>query len=189
MNRQKLLALSIVLLAAVLVSPRELRADSLNVTLVQVSQTVAQGTTVVTFYATITNPSTTDTVYLNGTGGGTGSPDLTLDDSPFDLNAPFFLAPLASSGAIPFALFNVDLDPGTPAGIYNEASNIFSITGGPDGGAGTDFDDLADVPFSITVTGSSTTAPEPGTNLLLVCGLALLALASQRTNRSPRQTT
>lgn len=188
MNRQKLLALSIVLLAAALVSPRELRADSLNVTLAQENQTVAEGTTVVTFYATITNPSSTDTVYLNGTGGGTGSPDLTLDDSPFDLNAPFFLAPLASSGATPFALFNVDLAFDTPADVYNEASNIFSITGGPDGGTDTEFDDLVDVPFSITVTGSSTTVPEPGTNLLLVCGLALLAIASLRTNRSPRET-
>lgn len=189
MNRQELLAVSIALLATVLVWPQRLRADSLNVTLVQANQTVAEGTTVVTFFATITNPSTTDTVYLNGTGGGTGSPDLTLDNSPFNTNAPFFLAPLASSGAIPFALFNVDLAPGTPAGIYDSSSNIFSITGGPDGGTNTEFDDLVDVNFSITVTGSSTGVPEPGTTLLLVCGLALLALASQRANRSLRETT
>jgi hypothetical protein len=45
-----------------------------------------------------------------------------------------------------------------------------------------------DLNFSITVSGSSTTVPEPGTTLLLVCGLALLALASRRANRSPRET-
>jgi hypothetical protein len=187
MNRQTVLASSIVLLAAVLVSPRELRADSLNVTPVQASQTVAQGTTVVTFYATITNPSTTDTVYLNGDSSSTGSPDLTLDDSPFNTNAPLFLPPLASSGGMPFALFNVDLALDTPAGTYD--SNTFSITGGPDGGTYTDFDDLVDVDFSVTVIGPASTVPEPGTSLLLVCGLALLASASRRTNRSPRETT
>jgi inosine-uridine nucleoside N-ribohydrolase len=46
-------------------APSALRADPLNVAVTQSSQTVTQGTLVVTFDATITNPSPTDTIWLN----------------------------------------------------------------------------------------------------------------------------
>lgn len=153
------------------------RADSLNVTLTQANQTVVLGTTTVAFDATISNPSSTDTIYLNGDSWTTSNLFLTVDDAPFFNNAPLFLDPGASSG--PFELFDVLLDPNTTAGDYS--LNFFSIFGGADGGAGTAFDDLVDANFSVDVT-SPVVTPEPGTLLLLASGLASLAFFRKRLN-------
>ncbi|MGA9882349.1 MAG: PEP-CTERM sorting domain-containing protein [Candidatus Acidiferrales bacterium] len=146
------------------------RADSLDVTLTEASQTVLQGTTVVEFDASILNPSTTDTVYLNADISTTDSLLVSVDDGPFFANAPYFLDPGASSGT--FALFNVDLPTDLADGTY---TGVFSILGGPDGGAGTASDDLADANFSVDVT-SLVPTPEPGTLILLLSGLLGLAL-------------
>jgi hypothetical protein len=67
------------------------RADSLDVTLIEADQTVVQGTTVVEFDASISNPSTTDTIYLNSDTSTTDSLLVSVDDNPFNVNAPFFL--------------------------------------------------------------------------------------------------
>ena len=49
------------------------RGDTLDVTLSQSSQTVNRGTTIVTFDATISNPSATDTIFLNADDSSTDS--------------------------------------------------------------------------------------------------------------------
>jgi hypothetical protein len=152
-----------------------LRADSLTVQLDQSTITVPVGTTEVTFSGTITNPSA-DTVYLNADSSETSSLLLTVDDTPFLTGAPLFLDSGDNSGDIP--LFNVFVDPSTTPGIY---TGLFSIQGGPDGGTSTDFTDLVDIPFTIDLT-PATSAPEPGTLLLLCCGLFVIA-ASHRRNR------
>ena len=63
-------------------------AQSLDVTLSDPTMTVTQGTTAVDFYATITDPSATATVYLNGDSSTTSTSFLTVDDTPFFNNAP-----------------------------------------------------------------------------------------------------
>lgn len=151
------------------------RADTISVTLTDANQTVVQGTSLVTFDATISNPSSTDTIYLNGDSSVTDSLLVTIDDSPFLANAPLFLDPGASSG--PFEIFDVNLPTNLAAGFY---SGTFSVLGGADGGAGTAFDDLADVNFSVNVTPTVAT-PEPGIVLLLGSGLAGLLLFHKRT--------
>lgn len=155
-----------------------LRADSLDVTLDQPTITVPVGTTEVTFSGTISNPSTTDTVYLNGDSSTTSSTLLTVDDTPFLTGAPLSLDPGDNSGDLP--LFNVFLDPTTTAGIY---TGVFTIEGGPDGGAGTDFSDLVDIPFTIDVT-SPVSAPEPGSLLMLGLGLLAIGVVRRRNRKS-----
>jgi hypothetical protein len=132
--------------------------------------TVLQGTTRVQFFATVSNPSLTDTVYLNfdQTSASTG---LTIDDSLFALNAPLFLSPGASSG--PFEIFDAMLSTNLAAGLY---TGTFTILGGPDGGTFTAGDDLADLNFSVTVTTPSTATPEPRTMVLLLCAFSLWGL-------------
>jgi hypothetical protein len=137
------------------------RADLL-VQLDQTSLTGAPGDTLM-FNATLLNTSSTDTIFLNGAGSTASSPFLSIDVSPFFLNAPLSLDPGASSG--PFVLFDVTIDPSAPDGPY--VGNLVSIQGGADGGA---FDDLADVPFDVTVQSSA--VPEPSTFPLLAVGVA-----------------
>jgi PEP-CTERM motif-containing protein len=152
------------------------KGDSLNVTLGQSTQTVLQGTTVVTFTGTILNPSSTDTVFLNADSSVTSSGLVSVDDSPFLLNPLLMsLNPLQSSGSV--LLFNIELPTNLTAGLYTGA---FLILGGPDGGAFSDFSDLADVNFAVDVTSPVVATPEPGTILLLTSGLAGLGLLRKR---------
>src|SRR5277367_4203547 len=106
MTTQKVIFTVLALAAAVYLAPST-RAQSLDVTLIDADQTVIQGTTVIDFEATVFNPSSTATIYLNDGSGTTSSPVLAVDDSPFFVNAPLSLAPGQSSG--PFELFAVDL--------------------------------------------------------------------------------
>jgi hypothetical protein len=132
-------------------------AQTLDVTLIDPNPVVTQGTTSIAFDATIFNPSTTDTIYLNGDAATTSSPFLTVDDTPFFNNAPLSLAPGQSSGKI--ELFDVDLAAATTTDTY--ALNTFSILGGADGGTFSLFNDLADAQFSVTVSSATTvSAPE-----------------------------
>jgi len=156
-----------------------LRADTLDVTLDQPTLTVPVGTTEVTFTGTISNPSTTDTVYLNGDNSTTSSTLLAVDDTPFStFIIPVSLGPGENSGDI--ELFNVLLDPSTPAGIY---TGVYTLSGGPDGGAGTDFSDLVDIPFTIDVE-SAVPAPEPGSYLMLGLGLLAIGLLRRRNRKA-----
>lgn len=169
MKRTKIMRLGLATLAA-LVLACGVRADSVDVSLTQTSQTAAPGSTI-TFDATITNLSSTDTVYLNGDSSVTSSTLLTVDDTPFLTNFPFWLDPSEASG--PFALFNVFIDPSTPDGTYD--FNSFSILGGLDGNT---FDTVGTADFSVTVA-SPVPTPEPGTLVLLLSGLLKIAMLTQ----------
>ncbi|MGA7914920.1 MAG: hypothetical protein WCA00_06770 [Candidatus Acidiferrales bacterium] len=158
------------------------RADSLDVTLMPASQTVVDGTLVVVFDGTITNPSATDTIWLNGDSTSTDSTLVSVDDLGL-INVPYFLDPGQSSGLI-VDLFEVDLDPALAPGTY---TGVYSILGGPDGGAGTDISDLADANFSVTVTPESAAAPEPNALLLLAAGLAALCAFRMRMKQGGNQ--
>jgi len=169
MNRTRTIVLATVV---VLFFASAARADSVDVELTQTSQTAAPGSTI-TFDATITNLSSTDTVFLNGDGSITSSPLLTVDDTPFLTNFPLSLDPSETSG--PFALFNVIIDPTIAPGTYD--FNSFSILGGADGSAS---DTIGTAEFSVTVATASP-VPEPGILGLLVVGLlGLGALGSLR---------
>jgi hypothetical protein len=141
-------------------------ADSIDVSLVQTSQTAAPGSTV-EFGATVTNLSTSDTVYLNGDGSVTTSPFLTVDDSPYLNNFPLFLDPSEVSG--PFALFDVIIDPSAAPGTYD--FNSFTITGGLNSSAS---DTLGAATFSVTVS-SRSSVPEPS-SLILIASTLIIAL-------------
>jgi hypothetical protein len=169
MKRSKIVHFVVAAIVVLFLVPAA-RADSVDVTLTQTSQTAPAGSTV-TFDATITNLSSTDTIYLNGDSFGTSSLLLTVDDSPYLMNFPVSLAPDEVSG--PFALFNVLIDPSTPSATYD--SNSFSILGGSDDTAS---DTIGTADFSVTVS-SATAAPEPDTALLLVSGLLIIGLLAQ----------
>lgn len=147
-------------------------ADSLAITLTESSQTVTQGTSVVAFDATVSNPlSNSDTLFLDSAGGSTSDASVLIDLTAFYLNAPLSLDPGQSSG--PFELFDVDLQ-SSASGMY---SGIFSIYDG----SGVD---IGDADFSVNVL-SPTTTPEPSTLVLYLFGLALvgIVLVSQKWRR------
>ncbi len=154
MIKQGLVFIAVTLAVTAGLAPAS-RAQTLDLTLLDASQTVTQGTSVVAFDATVFNASAA-TIYLNDASGTTSSSSLLVDDSPFFANAPLSLAPGQSSG--PFELFAVDLTRNTSAGSYS--GNDFQIQGGADGGTFTAFNDLADAKFSVTVASSPVAAPE-----------------------------
>jgi hypothetical protein len=53
--------------------------------------------------------------------------------------------------------------------------NSFSILGGPDGGTFTDFNDLGDVPFAVTVQSPSAATAEPNSFWLVLSGAITFA--------------
>jgi hypothetical protein len=133
-------------------------ADTVTVTLTDPVQFVG-GTAggMLTYDITVSAPDSNGaTVFLNGDSFNAGFP-LSLDDSDFFANAPFFLNPGDSDT---FDAFTITVAPGTTPGNY---SGTFTILGGADGGAG---DDLGIVTFTTGVT------PEPSSFILLGTGLA-----------------
>lgn len=161
MKRTKMMRLGLATLAILILSCRA-QADSVGVSLTLTSQTAAPGS-MITFDATITNLSSTDTIYLNGDSSVTSSALLTVDDTPFLTNFPFWLDPAEASG--PFALLNVLIDPSTPEGTYD--LNSFSILGGLDGDT---WDILSTTNFSVTVA-NVTPTPEINTLYLFLIGI------------------
>lgn len=150
-------------------------ADTVPAQLVDSSLAGAPGDTL-DFFATLTNPSATDTIFLNGIGSTASSPFLGIDTSPFDINAPFYLDPGQSSG--PFELFDVTIDPAASPGPY--VGSFVSILGGADGGQFTAFDDLVDISFDVQVSGggSISPVPEPRGFLLTLAGLLAIFCAT-----------
>jgi hypothetical protein len=162
---------SLFLFTSLLVCPAN--ASTIDAQLAAGSLTGAPGDTLA-FLATLSNPSPTDTIYLNGIGSTASSPFLNVDTTPFDVNAPLFLAPGDVTGS--FELFDVTIDPAAPNGPY--VGSFLSILGGADGGMGTLFDDLDDLSFDVNVASASASVPEPGTMLLVPA--ALLAAVLRR---------
>lgn len=148
------LAVMTLLLLTIGVMPAAL-ADTLNFTLTQSAVDALPGDTV-TFEATVSAPITNVAdIFLNGDSGNLGA--LSIDDSDFLANAPFFLNPGDSAT---FDIFTVAIPVGTPQGTY---VGFFEILGGVDGNAS---DALGIVNFSVAVS------PEPSSFLLLGSGLA-----------------
>jgi hypothetical protein len=163
LRRSLLMLMGGIALAAVPLAAGEIQVD-----LVDPSQTGAPGDTLM-YLATLADTSLTDTVYLNGIGSTAASPFLTIDTSPFFANAPLFMNPGDVSG--PFELFDVTIDPAAPDGGY--PGSFVILLGGPDGGAGTDFTDQADISFDVTVQSSAAEVPEPGSVCLVLTALLL----------------
>ncbi len=153
------------------------KADSLTVTPTSSILTGAAGTTV-TFDAVVANPGA-DPIYINGDGWALSSPSFSIDDTPL-FSLPYPIDAGSNTGTDPVAVFNLMIAPGTAPGIYT--GQLFTIYGGADGGAGTAFNDLVDIAFTVEVTGGPMNSPEPGTWLLLASGFASLALLRRRAN-------
>ncbi len=148
------LAVMTLLLLTIGVMPAAL-ADTLNFTLTQSAVDALPGDTV-TFEATVSAPITNVAdIFLNGDSGNLGA--LSIDDSDFFANAPFFLNPGDSDT---FDIFTVTIPVGTPSNTY---VGFFEILGGADIDAN---DTLGIVNFSVAVS------PEPSSFLLLGSGLA-----------------
>jgi hypothetical protein len=162
-SSSKLLLLSTAV-AGSLLAGTTASADSLTITLTTPFQSGIVGTVdVFAFDATVTN-DTAQTVYLNGDDYSVDAP-LTIDDSPFNDSYPLSLGPGDSYAGL---LFNVDVPPGTPQGLY--AGNFEIIGGGP-----TDDTDVAGAAnFNVQIT------PEPSSLLLMASGLAGLAATMRR---------
>ena len=154
MNRKKLLTLSLLALAALLLSVPAF-ADSITITLASPFQ-VGTFNTTVSFWATVSAPSTNSApVYLNSDSFNVDAP-LVVDDTAFLTNFPLVLGPGASTTAI---LFTVPVPYGTPVGYY---FGYFQILGGADGSQLNPVSNVAQ--FEIYAV------PEPGTMLLLGSG-------------------
>lgn len=126
-------------------------------------QYVAPGGTI-SFTGIISNNDTDSSdpaVYLNAFSDTVGLPADDLTDDFFE-NAPLDLSPNANSGDIDLIDITAgpDIAPGTYQGTY-------VIEGGPDNGTFTDFDNLAQVDYTVVVT------PEPSTLALLAAALGL----------------
>jgi hypothetical protein len=141
-------------------------ADTVNFTLIPAYVTVAEsGNNLVpgsfTFAATVSAPSSNGAaVFLNGDSFNVTAP-LTLDDSDFFANFPLSLAPGTSFTG---DLFVLTIPPGTLAAAYQ---GTFTLLGGADPSANN--------PLG-TVTFTAAPTPEPSSILLLLTGMAGVAL-------------
>jgi len=124
---------------------------------------------VLNFTATITNNDLVHDEYINS-DSFTLSSGPVLNDSPFLANAPIFVARGATSSPA-FLAFTVTIPLGQPSGDY---AGVFTIVGGPDGGAGTATDNLDEAPFTVQVV------PEPATALVFGVALAGLGLFGRK---------
>jgi len=159
-----LLALSILALFA-----PGCRADSFLFTLSSPTQSIPGSGGTLTFAATVTNTSTTDTDYLNADSSSVDSP-LTLDDTDFFSNFPLSLGPGESFTG---DLFTISVPAGTTPGLY---AGSFEILGGT--GPGDFTDTLATANFNVNAT------PEPSSLLFLVTGISAGTVVLRRRHDS-----
>jgi hypothetical protein len=151
----------------------------LNFTLTPSSQFGSPGSTL-QFFGTLANPSTTDTVFLNGDTPTFTAPGLTLDASPFNSNAPLSLGPLGSGTDIYTGdFFDVSIGSAALPGTY---LGTFEIQGGADGNAQ---DTIATQDFSVTVLPQAVPEASSVTSLglLLMLGLGGIIVARRRTTQ------
>jgi PEP-CTERM motif len=165
-KRYRALRLSIAMVALIFVC--RAYADSIDITLMQPTESGASGSTL-TFDVSLTN-LTSSTIFLNGAAATTSSSSLVMNDNPFLTNAPISLAAGASSG--PFAASTVFISPGTPPGSFS--ANTFSVLGGSQ----TSFDVIGSTGFSVQVSADPSPAPEPGSLVLLGSGVLGIGLKS-----------
>ncbi len=116
---------------------------------------------VIPFSGTLLN-NTSSTLFINS-DSFTFAIAGALDDSPFLINAPISLAGNASSGS--FVFLDVTIPQGQAGGAYD---GVFTVLGGPDGGA---LNNLGSAAFHVTV---DVVTPEPASIVLLGLGLATL---------------
>lgn len=159
------LTISMFLLALLVLVPLA-SADTIDLTLANPVQTGAAGDTL-NFTATVAAFADKEGtgVYLVGDSANV-SGTLTIDDTPFLLNFPFYME---AGDSITDLLFTVTLPADVAAGVY---TGTFSILGGLDS---SDQNILSSVDFTVNVAGTSP-VPEPGTWVLMITGAAALAL-------------
>lgn len=167
MTRNRILSLSMCVVAIFLLMPSLALADTLTLSLSNPVQSSTSGSTV-TFDATVSASSAnTAPIFLNSDSFTIDSP-LTLDDTDF-FSFPLSLNP---GGSYTGALFIITLPSGLIPGDY---TGSFEILGGANGSA---LDTLATTGFQVNAT------PEPGTMPLLATGLGLLAFVVYRKKAS-----
>jgi len=160
------LILSLTMVGCLLTVPAARAESTLSFTLLEPDQSGFPGH-LLTFSATVTNPSTSTVVmYLNSDYFNLDSP-LIVDDRSYNTNPDFWV--LNPGESYTGVLFSVDIPWGTLPGTY---FGSFSILGEIDS-VGTDnsgdTNTLASADFDITVL------PEPSSYLLFGTGLAVLA--------------
>lgn len=155
--KRKLTFALLALLLTIGLSSAAAYADTVNLTLTSPNQFIdfeSGGT--LTYSATVFAPDSNGAaIYLNGDSFNVAIP-LTLDDTNFFFNFPFFLNPGESFTG---DLFTVNIPSGATIGTY---LGSFSLLGGADGGAG---NVLGTADYSVTVV------PEPSSLFLLGTGL------------------
>ena len=148
-------------------------ADTITFTLDNASQDISSSGGSDTFNATVVAPATnTASIFLNGVNFNAPPPPVTLDDSDFFANFPFFLTPGSSFTG---DLFVLTAPPGISPNVY---LGTFTLLGGRDGGAA---NFLGTVNFSLDVSAPEpVSVPEPSSLALLGGGLLWLMMAMRR---------
>jgi len=159
-------------LGALLLCSPHCEASTIDIDLVQTTQTDAPGITLV-FSGVLTN-ATGSTVFLNSAGinlaGGFLPAD--FDVTPFLVNAPLSLEGTQGTGAID--LFTVTIPNSFGDGLY---AGTFAVLGGADANAQ---EILGTANFFVGVAG--TDAPEPSTMWTVAVTLAASAMVLRRRN-------
>jgi hypothetical protein len=159
-----------VIAAALCLAPFTARADGADSVTITLSLIAGASGSTVDVLGTITNTGP-DTLSLDGDDLSVSGPLSAIDE--FLNNAPFTLSGGASDT---FEFFQVAITSGTMPGVYGtDGSDVFSFFGDFNG---TSIED--DVKFTVDVTSAVVTTPEPGTLLLLCCGLGLVAMRYRR---------
>jgi hypothetical protein len=158
-------------------------ADDLAINLDTTQFTVSPGDSI-TFSGTITNndSATEDLNNISISLPGMFSVDIT----PFFNTAPLTVAGNSSTTDIDFFTVTVDI-PYTDPGIVSGTLTIQGGVEGPGGYDGSVQDDLGSTSFSLDVSNSFASTPEPSAIILALtmCALVLVSRARRAVNRRP----